>query len=144
MIKEINIEGESLKSQYFVCSTGKIFRWKKGQMAEVKGWLEHSRPGYEKRYWRVRIGKKKYYKHRLILSTFDRMPNPGEQARHLNDNEHDNRWPENLKWGSAAENTEDRIRNSETKIQNEQPKENLISEAYGPEEENEQPTEAPF
>ena len=115
MIKEVHIEGGSLKSQYFACSTGKIFRWKKDKMIEVKGWLEHSRHGYEKRYWRVRIGKKKYYKHRLILSFFERMPKPGEHARHLNDNEHDNRWPENLKWGSPAENGEDKIKNNKIK-----------------------------
>lgn len=48
--------------------------------------------------------------HRLVLTAFV-GPRPGNQeARHLNDNRHDNRL-ENLAWGTRLENAEDARRN---------------------------------
>lgn len=47
--------------------------------------------------------------HRLILRTFDRPPEPGEECRHLNGDGLDNRL-ENLAWGTRAENQADRVR----------------------------------
>lgn len=48
--------------------------------------------------------------HKAVLSAWVRMPNPGEVARHLNDVKTDNR-VENLVWGTAYENGQDKIRN---------------------------------
>lgn len=45
--------------------------------------------------------------HRLICMSFHGMPPAGTQTRHLNGNMEDNR-PENLCWGTAAENWQDR------------------------------------
>jgi len=47
---------------------------------------------------------------RLLLTTFDRPPFPGEEARHLNDIKLDDRL-ENLAWGTHKQNSEDMIRN---------------------------------
>lgn len=48
--------------------------------------------------------------HRLVLEAFAGPPHVGAQARHLNDDKTDNR-AVNLAWGTAAENTDDAIRN---------------------------------
>lgn len=49
--------------------------------------------------------------HQLVLETFAGPCPPGELARHLNDIKTDNRWPENLCWGTPAENSADAVRN---------------------------------
>lgn len=46
--------------------------------------------------------------HRLVLRTFDRVPEDHEQCRHLNGVPDDNRL-ENLAWGTAGENQRDRV-----------------------------------
>lgn len=104
MIKQIPIESEN---QYFACKCGRIYRLSGNKMVEWKGWLEYSHPSLPKRYWRINVGGKKYYKHRLILTTFDRPPKEGEVARHLDDDEFNNRF-ENLEWGSHQDNADDK------------------------------------
>ena len=47
--------------------------------------------------------------HRLVLITFDRPPEPSEEACHRNGNPTDNRIS-NLRWGTSKENGADRIR----------------------------------
>ncbi len=47
---------------------------------------------------------------RLLLTTFVRLPLPGELARHLNDHNTDNRL-ENLAWGTYKQNFADMVRN---------------------------------
>lgn len=47
--------------------------------------------------------------HRLVLETFVELCPSGMQCRHLNGNRQDNRL-ENLCWGTASENQQDRIR----------------------------------
>ena len=49
--------------------------------------------------------------HRVVLEAFVGPCPPGEECRHLNDVKTDNRWPENLKWGTRSENMYDRTRN---------------------------------
>lgn len=61
--------------------------------------------------------------HTLILGTFDGLPKPGQEARHLNDDPLDNRWAPgataeerknaggNLMWGTPAENNADKVAN---------------------------------
>lgn len=46
--------------------------------------------------------------HPLILRAFVGEPEEGQEVRHLNGDSHDNR-PENLAWGTKAENMADRI-----------------------------------
>ena len=48
--------------------------------------------------------------HHLVLEAFDRLREPGEESRHGPGGPFDNRWPENLKWGTPAENQADRVR----------------------------------
>jgi HNH endonuclease len=50
--------------------------------------------------------------HTLVLEAFAGPARPGEEACHWNDDPADNRWPENLRWGTKAENLADRMRNS--------------------------------
>ncbi len=47
---------------------------------------------------------------KALLVTFVRLPNPGEYARHLNDDK-SNDSLENLAWGSQKQNAEDAVRN---------------------------------
>jgi hypothetical protein len=50
--------------------------------------------------------------HVLVLTAFAGPCPPGLEARHLNDVKTDNRWPENLCWGTRPENQgQDRLAN---------------------------------
>lgn len=50
--------------------------------------------------------------HVLVLTAFSGKRPAGRMARHLNDVKTDNRWPENLAWGTSEQNAgEDRLRN---------------------------------
>lgn len=64
-------------------------------------------------YWEVelcRFGKRHYHGvHRLVCSAFHGEPQRGQETRHLNGNTTDNN-PQNLSWGTPAENMKDRIR----------------------------------
>lgn len=113
-LKEINLPG--LKYQYFASSEGRIYRWTGESMLEQKGWLEHSRQGYTKRYYRVwlsmSIGRaKKFYKHRLVCTAWHGSPEPGEECRHLDDDEFNNTHM-NLAWGTRQQNVDDKKRNN--------------------------------
>jgi hypothetical protein len=49
--------------------------------------------------------------HHLVLDAFDRPRRPGEECRHGRGGPADNRWPENICWGTHAENHgPDRVR----------------------------------
>lgn len=74
-----------------------------GEIIEVKSFA--SKPGAAP-YKRFR----RRYVHEMVLTTFDRPKQPGEQCRHLNGNSLDNRWPENLAWGTPSEDNYDRVR----------------------------------
>jgi hypothetical protein len=50
--------------------------------------------------------------HSLVLLTFAGPPPRGQESRHWNDDPLDNRWPENLMYGTRAENDADRLRNN--------------------------------
>lgn len=57
------------------------------------------------------VGKMRSVKvHRLVLLAFAGPCPPGMQCRHLNGVKTDNRFPENLKWGTRLENAADAIR----------------------------------
>lgn len=49
--------------------------------------------------------------HRLILETFVGPCPDGMECRHLNDNKTDNRWPENICWGTYSQNRKDAYKN---------------------------------
>ena len=53
---------------------------------------------------------KSYYVHRLVLSVFDRSPNPGEQGLHFDDVKTNNSLS-NLRWGTREDNNLDAMRN---------------------------------
>jgi NUMOD4 motif/HNH endonuclease len=50
--------------------------------------------------------------HSLVLEAFAGPCPDGCESLHANDNPTDNRWPENLSWGSKEANMADRMRNS--------------------------------
>jgi NUMOD4 motif len=52
-------------------------------------------------------GQVTVYVHSLVLAAFDRAPLPGEEARHGPRGPAFNWWPEDLCWGTSAENTAD-------------------------------------
>jgi hypothetical protein len=49
------------------------------------------------------------YVHRLVAEAFHGPAEPRQQARHLDGDPENNR-PDNLRWGSGAENTRDQVR----------------------------------
>lgn len=55
--------------------------------------------------------------HRIICRSFHGEPAAGQEVRHLNGNEIDNR-PDNLKWGTRSENIQDIIRHGRHKFGN--------------------------
>ena len=63
-------------------------------------WVTLSRNGKE-RPWAV---------HRIVLLAFAGAPKPGQEGRHLDGNPAHNFWPENLIYGTHAENMEDLVR----------------------------------
>lgn len=55
-------------------------------------------------------GNKTVYVHRLVLEAFVGKRPKGMQCRHFPDrNPANNRWPENIRWGTAKENCQDRV-----------------------------------
>jgi hypothetical protein len=62
------------------------------------------------RYEQVRLGRTPWFSvHRLVLLAFVGQPFEGAEGRHLNGDSFDNR-PENLAWGTSAENKADMAR----------------------------------
>ena len=55
-------------------------------------------------------GRRKVYVHRLVLMVWKRLPEPGEVARHLNDDTSDNS-ASNLEWGFPQDNLDDKVAN---------------------------------
>jgi hypothetical protein len=53
----------------------------------------------------------KVYVHTLMLTAFAGPCPPGQEALHENDVAADNRWPENLSWGTRSQNKLDAVRN---------------------------------
>lgn len=67
--------------------------------------------GYLKFYVKNPDGsRKKFAVHRLVLTAWGRKPNPGEQARHKNDDKTNNHI-DNLEWGTNQDNVDDRYKN---------------------------------
>ena len=60
-----------------------------------------SRPGSKPQFVKV---------HFLVLTAYAGPPKPGQVARHGPGGNQDNRWPENLCWGTRAENMADKLR----------------------------------
>jgi len=53
---------------------------------------------------------KSYLVNRLVLEAFDKPCPEGQESRHGPGGKQDNRWPENLCWGTKAENEADKLR----------------------------------
>jgi hypothetical protein len=50
------------------------------------------------------------YVHQLVLEAHDRLPLPGEECRHYDENDPRNVRLDNLKWGTSGENKRDEVR----------------------------------
>jgi NUMOD4 motif len=66
-------------------------------------------------YFRVNLSKHGVIKglcpvHNLVLQAFAGPPTPGQQGRHGIGGRQNNRWPENLCWGTPQENSDDKYR----------------------------------
>jgi hypothetical protein len=81
--------------------------------ATLKPWV-HYKKKYAQPYLEVELWHggtfRRVFVHTLVLETFVGPRPPGRQCRHLNGESLDNRWPENLCWGTPRENADDRIR----------------------------------
>jgi hypothetical protein len=59
-------------------------------------------------YKRVKRGRRALLVHILVLNAFAGPCPPGFECRHLNNDSADNRWPENLVWGTHEANMAER------------------------------------
>lgn len=87
------------------------------------------RGGYQ--YLRLSVGGKQIQRtvHRLVLEAFAGPCPRGMECRHLNGNPSDNR-PENLRWGTKAENAADKIKHgTTTRVRGEQNGSNKLTES---------------
>lgn len=82
-------------AKYYVYEDGKI--WSRS----LNRFLE---PTLDDGYYKCKAGKV----HRVVLTVFDRPPKKGEECRHLDGNSLNNHIS-NLKWGTAKENTYDKL-----------------------------------
>ncbi len=89
-------------SNYLISKEGKI--WSRKALRYLNPWMQHG-------YLQIQLEKFTKSVAPLLLSTFDRLPNPGEVCRHLNDVKLDNRLT-NLAWGTQYDNIQDAIRNA--------------------------------
>lgn len=89
---------------YHFCDDGRVASYKKGKFRFISG-TKCGQIGY--RAIPVQ-GSKKIYVHRTICELFNGDPKEGEQCRHLDGNRYNNA-ASNLKWGTPAENANDKI-----------------------------------
>lgn len=92
--------------RYEVSTQGLIRNRKTGHV--LKPW-----PRPPRGYPTVRFGHrgKSHSVHTLMLEAFAGPCPLGQEALHENDNPADNRWPENLRWGTRSENKLDSVKN---------------------------------
>jgi hypothetical protein len=102
---------------YRVSAIGRVQScWIKGCRSRPEGSWHDLNPLIDKGgylYVRLTINGRntRRYIHELVLTTFDRTRPDGLECRHLNGNPLDNRWPENICWGTPSENITDEYRN---------------------------------
>lgn len=94
---------------YHASTEGRI----RGPRCIMKPWKRKKNP-YGQPYFELELWNggtfKRIFVHKLVLETFVGPRPEGRHCRHLNGNSLDNRWPENLCWGTARENSDDRIK----------------------------------
>jgi len=93
---------------YFADNRGDIFSVRSGNLLLLKKRLHK---GYYHVNVKVYSGKQRHKKmpvHQLVLMAYDKPRVSDQVCRHLNGNRLDNH-PENLRWGTAKENTQDSI-----------------------------------
>jgi hypothetical protein len=98
-------------SGYFACREGLVASVKRGHlkiMSPIKSSDGHL---YVFLYRHGQMFKK--WIHQLVLLTFVRAANEGEECRHLNGNPADN-WVANLAWGTRQDNANDRVNHGRT------------------------------
>ena len=106
-IKGWSFHQVSNKGRIRVLPGGQVGRWKIASRIELRK-LTHDIKG-NSGYMRVMQGRTtKHQVHVIVLNEFDGPCPPGLECRHLNGDRTDNRWPENIKWGTHTENMEDR------------------------------------
>ena len=91
-------------TDYYFSRFGIVASMKKGRFLVLKGTV-CGQLGYQA----ICVsGKKKIYVHRAVCELFNGPPLPGQQCRHLDGNRKNND-AQNLKWGTASENNQDKI-----------------------------------
>ena len=110
--KEIWKPIEGYENRYEVSSLGRIkslSRYRRKTDYILKHWIGNK--GYHYIDLRYKTGKKKTHSvHSLVLEAFVCKRPPGKMALHTDDNK-DNNSLENLRWGSAKDNADDRRKN---------------------------------
>ena len=83
----------------------------RGRVYSYKGKGKYIKPRQHKSghlYLRLFPGRMTKSVHSLVMLAFAGLPPEGQEVRHLNDIGNDNRWPENLAYGTQKQNVQDR------------------------------------
>jgi hypothetical protein len=93
-----------------VSSLGRVRVLPGGRIGQrIASGIELRKLSYCNGYMTIRQRKRLLRVHHLVLNAFVGPCPPGYECRHLNDDRSDNRWPENIVWGTRVENQGDRI-----------------------------------
>lgn len=91
--------------EYYASKNGRILSLKKKQPKIMKPMK--SKSGHLYVFMYINGQQRKIWIHRAVLMAWERMPNPDEECRHL-DNNPENNHICNLKWGTRLENVNDK------------------------------------
>jgi hypothetical protein len=89
--------------------------WRGGVRSRLRDrWRDLSPLRHDAGYMAVQLFRNgrgyRRYVHEIVLTAFAGPCPPGRLCRHLNGNPSDNRWPENICWGTQVENMADMSR----------------------------------
>jgi hypothetical protein len=111
VIPEVCLDVVRFEGLYLVSNKGRV--WSLPRQG-TRGGLMHPQLG-KKGYWMVHLHKhnREYLVpvHKMVLEAFAGLRPEGMEACHGEGGKQDNRWPENLSWGTKSKNMgEDRVR----------------------------------
>lgn len=101
---------EGYENEYSITKSGRVYKWEDEERIPMNTTIGSK--GYERINFRTENGQECRRIHELLLKTFVRKPEPGEETRHKNGLKLDNRLS-NIEWSNPSENAKDRIRHGE-------------------------------
>lgn len=104
MIRHMRIKALPSDTRYCISDDGQVWG-RNGKL--MKPWIQGKKGNTQTGYYRLTIGGVRRYVHDLVLETFDGPKPEGFCVRHGLGGPLDNRYPENLCYGTYSENEHD-------------------------------------